>query len=80
MVDRLVQMSLLERVEDPHDRRAKQVTISAKGRALIEKGVEARNRWAEELASKLTAEQRGLVVEALAHLANAAGKLEPKQE
>ncbi len=80
MVDRLVQTGLLERVEDPNDRRAKQVTLSAKGRALIEKGIEARNRWSEELAPKLTAEQRGLVIEALSHLAEAANKLEPKQE
>jgi len=55
MVDRLVQMGLLERGEDPNDRRAKQVTLSAKGRALIEKGIEARNRWSEELATKLAA-------------------------
>ena len=80
MVDRLVQMGLLERGEDPNDRRAKQVTLSAKGRALIEKGIEARNRWSEELATKLTAEQRGIVIEALAHLAEAASKLEFKQE
>ncbi len=80
MVDRLVQMGLLERDEDPNDRRAKQVTLSAKGRGLIEKGIEARNRWSEELATKLTAEQRGIVVEALAHLSEAANKLEPKQE
>ena len=80
MVDRLVQTGLLERVEDPNDRRAKQVTLSAKGRGLIEKGIEARNRWSEELATKLTAEQRGLVIDALAHLTEAAGKLEFKQE
>ena len=80
MVDRLVQMGLLERGEDPNDRRAKQVTLSAKGRALIEKGIEARNRWSEELATKLAAEQRGVVVEALTLLTEAASKLEPKQE
>jgi DNA-binding MarR family transcriptional regulator len=80
MVDRLVQMGLLERGEDPNDRRAKQVTLSPKGRELIEKGIEARNRWSEELATKLTAEQRGLVIDALAHLTEAAGKLEFKQE
>ncbi|MBI3241648.1 MAG: MarR family transcriptional regulator [Chloroflexi bacterium] len=80
MVDRLVQMGLLERGEDPNDRRAKQVTLSAKGRDLVEKGIEARNRWSEELATKLTAEQRGVVIDALAHLTEAAGKLEFKQE
>ena len=80
MVDRLVQMGLLERGEDPNDRRAKQVTLSAKGRALIEKGIEARNRWSEELTTKLTAEQRGIVVEALTFLTEAASKLDSKHE
>ena len=80
MVDRLVQTGLLERVEAPHDRRAKQVTLSAKGRDLIEKGIEARNRWSEELTTKLTAEQRGIVVEALTFLTEAASKLDSKHE
>ena len=80
LVDRLVQMGLLERGEDPNDRRAKQVTLSAKGRDLVEKGIEARNRWSEELAVKLTSEQRGVVIEALTYLTNAAGKLEPQQQ
>ena len=80
MVDRLVQMGLLERGEDPNDRRAKQVTLSAKGRALIEKGIEARNRWSEEQTTKLTAEQRGIVVEALTFLTEAASKLYSKHE
>ena len=32
LVDKLVQAGLLERTEDPHDRRAKQVALSPKGR------------------------------------------------
>src|SRR3990172_4618750 len=38
MVERLVQQGLLERAEHPDDRRAKQLTLTRKGRALIEKG------------------------------------------
>ena len=36
-VEKLVQSGLLERTEDPNDRRARQVTLSQKGRGLIEK-------------------------------------------
>ena len=35
MVEKLVQTGLLDRTEDPHDRRAKHVTLSDKGRELI---------------------------------------------
>ncbi len=76
MVDRLVHAGLIERVEDPSDRRAKQLTISEKGRALVEKGIEARNRWWEYLPAALNAEQRAAVVEALNSLAEAARALE----
>lgn len=76
MVDRLVQMELIDRVEDPNDRRAKQVTISGRGRTLVEKGIEARNRWTEDLPNLLAADQRAAVVSALNILVEAARKLE----
>ena len=75
-VDRLVQLKLLERAEDPHDRRAKQVTLSPKGRTLIEKGVEVRNQWIDQLATKLTPEQRQNVITAVEQLTDAARKLD----
>jgi DNA-binding MarR family transcriptional regulator len=36
MVDRLVQMGLVERTEKPDDRRVKQLTLTVKGRTLVE--------------------------------------------
>jgi len=78
LVEGLVQRGLLERVENPHDRRAKQVSITAKGRALIEKGIETRNQWTEKLAAHLTAEQQATVVAALNHLMAAARKLDER--
>jgi len=77
LVEGLVQKGLLERVENPHDRRAKQVSITPKGRALIQKGIEVRNQWIEKLAVHLTAEQRATVVAALKYLTQAAEQLEP---
>lgn len=71
LVDRLVQQGLLDRAEDPHDRRAKQITLSAKGRALVEKGIEARHRWLEGLGDKLLPDQQVMVTEALICLMDA---------
>src|SRR5512145_2651122 len=45
LVDKLVQSGLLDRAEDPNDRRAKQVTLSVKGRDLIESSIQERFRW-----------------------------------
>jgi DNA-binding MarR family transcriptional regulator len=79
MVDKLVEMGLLKRAEDPHDRRAKQLTLTAKGEAFIQKGVEARRRWLEELVTALTPEQQSAIITALPYLTVAAQKLEPQE-
>jgi DNA-binding MarR family transcriptional regulator len=76
LVDKLVQSGLIERAEDPNDRRAKVLTISDKGRKLIQKGIEERYRWVEELSSRLTAEERTQVSEALDIMTRAAQELE----
>lgn len=75
LVDKLVQAGLLVRVEDPNDRRAKQVSLSPAGEALIEKGIAERSRWVDELAAVLNAEERQKVAEAFGILTAAAKKL-----
>jgi DNA-binding MarR family transcriptional regulator len=76
MVDRLFQMGLIERVESPDDRRAKQLTLTAKGRNLVEQGIDARRCWLEELVSTFTYEQQVQIGEALMLLTEAARELE----
>ena len=78
LVDKLVQAGMLERTEDPHDRRAKQVTLTSKGRQLIEKSIHARFRWLESIVQGLSAEERSKVGEALRILTNAAEEREKK--
>jgi len=78
MVEKLVQQGLLERAEDPRDRRAKQLTLTPKGRALIQTGLEARRRWLEELSTALTPEQQKAVIAVLPYLTQAARELEPR--
>ncbi len=75
-VDRLVQMGMIERAEDPDDRRAKQLALTDKGRALIEKGIDARSQWIENLTNALTSEQQTMIVSALTLLTEAARKTE----
>ena len=71
-VDRLVGMDLIERTEDPTDRRAKRLALTRKGYALIEKGIEVRSQWIEGLTDALTPEQQSLIISALTLLTEAA--------
>ena len=78
MADKLVQQGLVERAEDPNDRRAKQLTLTPRGRALVQKSLEARRRWLEELVTALTPEQQAVIITALPYLTQAARRLEPR--
>jgi DNA-binding MarR family transcriptional regulator len=73
-VERLVQLGLIVRTEDPEDRRAKQLALTQKGRTLIEQGVEARSKWVEGVTDALSAEQQKMIVSALILLTSAARK------
>jgi DNA-binding MarR family transcriptional regulator len=79
LVDKLVQADYLARAEDPTDRRAKVLTLSAKGEELIKRGTEERHHWMDELAAKINADERVKVTEALEILIIAAQKLEEKR-
>jgi len=73
-VDQMVQMGLIKRTEGPNDRRAKQLTLAPKGRALIEKGIEARGEWIESVTDTLTPEQQAMIISALTLLTEASRK------
>lgn len=73
-VDRLVQLGLIERTEDPSDRRAKRLALTPKGRELIDRGVETRSKWIEQVTEALTPEQQTIVISALTILTEAARK------
>lgn len=76
LVDKLVHSGYLERAEDPNDRRAKLLTLSAKGSEFIKQGIEERYRWMDGLATILSAEDQKKVSEALVVLTNAAQKMD----
>src|ERR1043165_1165835 len=76
LVDKLVQSGLIQREEDPHDRRAKLLNLTEKAKELIQQSTERRYRWVEDLARKLSPEERQQVDEALNIMTRSAQELE----
>jgi DNA-binding MarR family transcriptional regulator len=76
LVDKLVQSGFIKREEDPQDRRAKLLNLTDKGKELIQRGIEERYRWVDQLAERLTMEERVQVSEALNIMSRAARELE----
>ena len=79
LVEKLVHAGYLDRAEDPSDRRAKLLTLSAKGEELIQRGTEERYHWLDDLTSKLSTVEQTKVVEALDILTKAAQTMEVKK-
>jgi len=77
MIDRLVQQGLIERTEDPKDRRVKQLKLTVKGKTIVQEGTEIRRRWIENLTNTLTNEQQEAITDALNILTNTAKEMEP---
>src|SRR5690349_12291429 len=71
LVDKLVQTALIERTEDEHDRRVKQLTLTAKGREWVEAATQARLGWIGSIADALTPEQRARAILTFDDLINA---------
>ena len=80
MIERLVQQGLLERCEDPSDRRVRQVQLTPKGTELVEKGMQARREWIEKLRRALTTEEQEKIAIALTHLTEAAQAMEKQSQ
>jgi DNA-binding MarR family transcriptional regulator len=64
-IDRLVNLGMIERTENPDDRRAKQLVLTQQGHALIEKGFEARGKWISGITDALDTEQQTMIISAL---------------
>ncbi len=75
LVERLVQQGLVERREDPDNRRVKKLRLTAKGLQLIRQGILS-NPTLEEVFSSLTEEQRLAIHTAFAYLAQAVQQIQ----
>ncbi len=75
-IDRLVNMGLIARSEDPEDRRAKQLVLTEKGRGLVNRAIESRSRWVEDLTASLSPQDQQRIASALELITEAARKMD----
>ena len=76
LIDRLVGLGLLERSEDPRDRRSKNISLTPRAIALVQESIAARQRWLLALTEALPPQERQAISQALTTLTNAARHLE----
>jgi DNA-binding MarR family transcriptional regulator len=73
-VDRLVDLGLIQRSEDPQDRRTRPLALTTEGQELVERAIAARSQWVEGLTEALTPPQQEMIIAALTLLTEAARK------
>lgn len=73
MLERLVQAGLVERREDPDDRRAKRIVLTERGLRQVRGSMEIRQRQFAELADRMSPRERALAAAALRTLVAASG-------
>ncbi len=76
MLERLVQLKLVTRSEDPSDRRGKQIVLTEKGYRILQESSITFQAWMDNVAQALTPTQKAQVKEALDLLIEKAHQLE----
>ena len=76
MLERLVQLKLITRTEDPDDRRGKQIVLTDQGRQILQESTSAFQNWMEDLAHHMTAEEQEQVKNGLVILIDKSHQLE----
>jgi DNA-binding MarR family transcriptional regulator len=76
LAQRLVEMNLVERAEDPADRRVRLLRLTPQGQRFVRRMLVSRHAWLRRLTAALTPEQQAEVVRALGHLVRAARRLD----
>jgi DNA-binding MarR family transcriptional regulator len=65
MLERLVQLGLILRTENPHDRRVKMIVLTDKGQRALREALETKLQWMDGLAQTLSASEKVQVTAAL---------------
>jgi DNA-binding MarR family transcriptional regulator len=76
MLERLVQLQLITRTEDPSDRRVKLIVLTEKGRQILQEGSLTNRTWLDGLARTMNADEQEQVGKALDILIEKARQLE----
>ncbi len=77
MLERLVQIHLINRSEDPTDRRVKQIELTAKGRQILQESGQSYTDWLDALVQTMTPAEQEQVRNALVILINKARQFDP---
>jgi len=80
MLERLVQQGLIVRVEDPQDRRVKHLTLTDKGRRIMQASMQARQGWLDDLVHILSPGEREQVASAIKVMIEKTKQLERSPE
>ena len=65
MLEHLVKQKLILRLEDPQDRRIKQLSLTDKGYRTMEECIRVRQGWLDDLVSSLSADQKQQIAAAV---------------
>jgi DNA-binding MarR family transcriptional regulator len=76
MVERLVQQGWVQRSAVPGDRRSRLVSLSDKGRKIVETSIQSRQSWVSDMAAVLSPEDNELILHALNTLIHASRQLD----
>jgi len=58
LLERLVQQGLVVRSEDPNHRRLRQITLSKQGDVVLQEGLQARQKWLEDLVKLMSPDEQ----------------------
>lgn len=79
LTEKLVRSRLVERTENPENRRMKQLTLSSGGVAFVEEGIRRQRGWMDEIEQSLSKEEFEQVSEMFEILVQAAQNLDGKK-
>lgn len=77
MLERLVEEKIIQRSEDPDDRRMKKITLTEKGCGVLKESIDARMVWVEELAAKFSAEEKEQIASAMRLMIDKTRQMDP---
>ena len=80
MLERLVQLQLILRTEDPDDRRIKRLALTGKGHRALQEAMQVRQNWMDGLTNTLSENEKEQVTAALNLLADKANQLDSVAE
>ena len=70
LIERMVQQSWVERLEDAADRRVRRVHLTGAGQQIVVESIAARNEWIHRFGARLTAPEKQQLAEAFQLLAD----------